>query len=364
MTEYRVPSLNAKVEVSKEEEYVDLKEFLKSTVKPEMGGKGGMGKTQKILEDIDQIINHSDEDFLKPNDEQGIVQAGTGQNLKGFDIFQNDFSASQRKELDQLEENLLNQNDESNESIYGIRTNINAVVEYCHLLIKYLLENYTEYLSQKFTFIRLCKETPDTLGLEINYEALKPFNSEDSPTAGLFNLQKENPKPDATKFNADKSKSEEATKTPNNSPENPDKNTPQKQKRQEDERLCWTRKTEKKMILTEQIYLALENQILATYENMNINVSLFNMQKIYHRCVFDSFNEIITAFIRQDLVFRLNPRDQCIMKLSVFSQDDVEYILAKTKSILVEYVQQQCGVLRDKEDSLLDSVLRTYDIIK
>jgi hypothetical protein len=157
------------------------------------------------------------------------------------------------------------------------------------------------------------------------------------------------------------SKSSEQPKTPNNSPENPDKEASAPENK---EKLCWSRKTKKKMILSEQIYLSLENQILSAYGNMNINISLFNMQKIYHRCVFDSFNEIMTAFIRQERHYEMNERDRQINQLSVFSQFDVEYILAKTQSILIDYVQQQCGVLRDKEDSLLDSVLRTYDLIK
>ena len=115
------------------------------------------------------------------------------------------------------------------------------------------------------------------------------------------------------------------------------------------------------MMLNKQIYLALENQILSIYEDMNINASLFSMQKVYHRCVFDAFNEIMTCFIRQEKKYLANSRDREIVKLTVFCQDDVEYILAKTRSILVEYVQEQCGIIREKEDSLLDSVFRSFN---
>jgi hypothetical protein len=355
------------IPVQEEEEYIDLQNFLKSTTDPkkmEMNSKNSIQNTKQLLNDIDKLISKSEDHLPKMDKKKNSL------NLDKFDEITNKYNKNNSNDFEFLE-NDLNRPEESNESIYGIRTNINAVIEYCHLLIKYLLENYSEYLAQKFTFIRLCKESKNWLGFELNYLNLQKFDSGKSKNSELFSIDNIPESTTKLKTSAQNNLNEDL-KTPNNTPENYGKdpnlkaNTIQQITKigQNDEKLCWLRKADKKMILTEQTYLALENQILSTYENMNINESLFSMQKIYHRCVFDSFNEIMTAFIRQDRIFKLNERDRNIMKLSVFCQDDVEYILAKSQCILIDYVHQQCGILRDKEDSLLDSFLRNYDLLK
>lgn len=324
LNQFRPPAMG-KSEPRESRDYVDLQQFLQSNAETP-AKRTSERQTQKLLEDIDRLIGHSPGEAL-PH--------GSGQPFAG--------------RPPALPE-------ESNESIYGIRTNINAVIEYCQLLIKYLLENYSEYLSQKFTYIRLCRESKDSLGFTVS-----PFAK---PGA------KRGPQGYSRRVFGEVlgARGAEKPRTPNNSPENPEKEARGAQQinlvDSDGERLCWSRKTEKSLVLTEQTYLALENQILSIYENMNINASLFSMQKIYHRCVFDSFNEIMTAFVRQDRLFPLNARDRVIARLTVFAQEDVEYILAKTQRILIDYVRQQCGILKDKEDSLLDSILRTYDLIK
>ena len=354
------------------EDLVDIKKFLQNTAQAietgQAGDKGHGPKTKQILKEIDILINQFRGQYSHPVRAR-LAQLGL---LEQAPI--GDGILLQREpNLNFLRNNGHNMED-SHESIYGIRTNINAVVEYCQLLINFLVENYSEYLVQKVTGMRLQRETKDLLGFEISPFRCATGSSLARNIGDLSDKQlreKVAEFPNAS-FNWEKYLLEKP-RTPNNSPEHPEKGPEKSLQRDiqvvnlfdaEKEKFCWAWKTKNDMILTEQIYLALEHQILSIYENKNINASLFNMQKIYHRCIFDCFNEIMTSFVRQDRLFKLNQQDCRIMKLTVFSQQEFEYILAKTQNILIEYVQQQCGMLKDKEDSLLDSILRTYDFVK
>lgn len=49
---------------------------------------------------------------------------------------------------------------EEDETIYGIRTNINAVNEYCNLLIKFVETNHVDQLVRKITLMKLEKAPP------------------------------------------------------------------------------------------------------------------------------------------------------------------------------------------------------------
>jgi hypothetical protein len=223
-------------------------------------------------------------------------------------------------ELLNFDRNEDNYSDES-DSVYGIRTNINAVREYIDLLIKHLLTNFIEYLVDKLSQVRLSEKKNYLIGFEGQTDMKYKCQRELTETKHLEVELSEN------------GDSEEV----------------------------WKRKTNKLMLLGEQIYLGLENKILSSYENMNINESLFNMQKVYHRCIFDSFNEIFSKLIRMEEDFDLSVQDKEMLRQHTFSFHNLEYLLNKTQIILLENVQEQCGMIKEKEDSLLNSVMKIIE---
>jgi len=62
---------------------------------------------------------------------------------------------------------------------------------------------------------------------------------------------------------------------------------------------CWKRPTHKNSVLNDGMFNDLENEILSNYQNMNIMNELFEMQRIYHRAIFDCFNESLTRQSRE-----------------------------------------------------------------
>lgn len=237
------------------------------------------------------------------------------------------FSNSNKENFKIGESDLLNfdinedNQSEGSDSVYGIRTNINAVREYIDLLVKHLLTNFIEYLIEKLSQIRLSEKKNYLIGFE-RLSELK------------YKCQNESVENINSKIYM-----------------NDDADTQE----------IWKRKTNDMLILGEQIYLGLENKILSSYENMNINESLFNMQKVYHRCIFDSFNEIFSKLIRKEEDFNLSVHDKEILKQHTFSSHNLEYLLNKTQIILLDNVQEQCGIIKEKEDSLLDSDMKIIE---
>ena len=236
--------------------------------------------------------------------------------------------------------------DDPNESVYGIRTNINAVLEYCHLLIQDLKNNYMEFLIQKFASIRLNKEIGPIFGMHTNPAKLAvQYDANGKRVTKITDLSKPLP----------------ACPAPANPGIPPDKAS-RLATRLSKEKDCWARKSVSDLVLSEKIYLLLEQQILASYQNMNINATLFSMQKIYHRCVFDVFNETLTDFVAQRVKF-LSPNegDRRIWQMTVFSPYDVEYVLYRTENLIEKVARNQCGLIPHKEDSLLQTLVKNLD---
>ena len=223
---------------------------------------------------------------------------------------------SNKENLKRIESNLLQSDNlsEVSDSVYGIRTNINAVSEYLDLLVKHLLTNYVEYLTEKYTQIKLEENENFLFGFEANLK---------------LKYKKIETKIEVNELDATGD--------------------------------VWKRKTNKDLVLGEQIYLGLENKILSSYENMNINPTLFNMQKIYHRCIFDSFNEILSKLIKKEENFDLTLEERNIFKDVYLPPNSIELILSKTQYLLLDNVKEQCGIIKDKEDSLLDSIIKIIE---
>ena len=182
---------------------------------------------------------------------------------------------------------------EPDENIYGIRTNLNAVCEYCDLLIKYVEDNHFEKV--------------------------------------LYRIQK-------LKHS-----------TGNSS------NSDQKTER------VWESKTDPSNIMTLEMYSRLESQILENYKDLNIIDLLFEMQKIYHRCVFDAFNQIFSNLLAGKMDSYLSPDEFRMRRKNTLASGEVLFLMHKAKMILLDYTICMVGLIQNKEDSMMGKSLRNID---
>lgn len=90
---------------------------------------------------------------------------------------------------------------------------------------------------------------------------------------------------------------------------------------------------------------------------MNILPELFKMQRVYHKAIYDCFNEAISfpqmlpeeGFI-QRVIFRVQkPRRE-------LTEDRIDDILLHCKEIVLEWSSLLCGIIRDKEDSMMGNI--------
>lgn len=257
---------------------------------------------------------------------------------------------------------------ENDDTIYGIRTNINAVNEYCNLLTKHLMDGYTNLILQKITEVRLNQNNKEHTGfrkLFINQldftEELKTIKQRGEKRAG-------NPHPkqvlqlkrtDNVKENIlDKIFKGDLDIQFNSSAEKNRSQLTQSSKK------CWELKTQPLLMLDEQMFIRLENQILESYRDMNILEELFSMQKIYHRCIFDCFNELFSHYVNSSALFPLTRRDVLLKKEEILQREDLQYVLTRVNGFLIEIALQQCGIIKDKEDSLLVDEIKMCDSAK
>lgn len=184
------------------------------------------------------------------------------------------------------------------DTIYGIRTNINAVNEYCNLLIKFIEETQEEKVTE------------------------------------LINKAKKGRLPKKDPIEIDQARSSPMWKLP----------------------------AEDGLIFDADIYLVLESQILDNYKGMNIVDELFEMQRIYHRCVFDCFNEILTNLVNRSRKYSMSAEEVKLLTAPQLHRGSVKLILEKTKTLLLEKTMNLCGLIRDKEDSMMGKSVKNFDL--
>lgn len=196
------------------------------------------------------------------------------------------------------------------EAIYGIRTNINAVCEYFNMLIKFIADKHLDDVSSRLIKLKL--------------DNTEIFNSSVSPAHP------------------------NTSKTPLH-----DNNRNRK---------MWEQKSDPSLILSEKIYLELEAQILDNYKDMNIMEVLFEMQRVYHRCIFDAFNEVLTGVLFNHKNYGLNSSELKVINKDIHCESELLFILHRAKMILLEYTMYLVGLIRDKEDSMMGMSLKNFDI--
>lgn len=198
---------------------------------------------------------------------------------------------------------------EEEEAIYGIRTNINAVCEYFNMLINFISDKYLDDVSSKLIKLKL---------------------------DGIDNVRFTN----STEIDLTKAVNNDRSRN----------------------RKMWELRSDPNMILSEKIYLELEAQILDNYKDMNIMDALFEMQRVYHRCIFDAYNEILTGMLFNEKNYGLNSSELKVINKDIHTESELLFILHRTKMVLLEYTMYLCGLIRDKEDSMMGQSLKNFDI--
>jgi len=90
---------------------------------------------------------------------------------------------------------------------------------------------------------------------------------------------------------------------------------------------------------------------------MNILPELFEMQRIYHRAIFDCLNEALSypMIINEDgYIKRVLYERKTLIR--VLSTEDVLEKLHYCKDIVLEWSSLLCGIIRDKEDSMIGNI--------
>lgn len=83
------------------------------------------------------------------------------------------------------------------------------------------------------------------------------------------------------------------------------------------------------------------------------------MQKVYHRSIFDCFNEIMTDRWLSDNdadYYKIVIHGKEYRSRRILNQPELEDLIVACKDSTVEYSTMMCGVIRDKEDSLLGNL--------
>ena len=90
---------------------------------------------------------------------------------------------------------------------------------------------------------------------------------------------------------------------------------------------------------------------------MNILPELFEMQRIYHRAIFDCLNEAVSypMIVNEDgYIKRLLKRNKIVERKTLPEElfDKLHYC----KDIVLEWSSLLCGIIRDKEDSMMGNI--------
>ena len=112
--------------------------------------------------------------------------------------------------------------------------------------------------------------------------------------------------------------------------------------------------------LSKQIFLRLTDKILSSYAQANIQENLFDIQKIFHRSIFDAYNESLSEYLFRLKTYSLFPEEVGVLRKPKFDENDLGYCLAKAKFILIEKASEMVGFMLNKEDSAMGKLVYLY----
>lgn len=88
----------------------------------------------------------------------------------------------------------------------------------------------------------------------------------------------------------------------------------------------------------------------SSYKDMNILDELFDMQRVYHRAIFDCFSEGLQSILLSSPL----SIEESIAK-PVKADDDGDW-LEKAKEWVLDCATILAGIIRDKEDSMMGNI--------
>ena len=91
------------------------------------------------------------------------------------------------------------------------------------------------------------------------------------------------------------------------------------------------------------------------FDENNELSEIASIQKTFHKAIFDCFNEVLSSYWSRDMpvdfVSLLGSNKQ-IQPRPLLSKDELERVLYFSKEVVLEFASLQCGVIKDKEDSM------------
>lgn len=285
---------------------------------------------------------------------------------------------------------------EQEEIVYAIRTNLDTIIEYSDLLLKIIQEEFFDMVKKNINFMIKHKSLIKQLFLSeqikgsYKYKDLLKLNYSQSQIKSIqANLKHSSSTTHEEKYDGYMTNNSNSYNyIPSLSTKNkdlltdtitnieifesyfdeskqhnpsPNKNTSispllhikLEEYKQEN---IWEYPVKPFLILPKEIFLKLTDKILSTYKEANIRQNLFNIQKIFHRSIFDSFNESLSEYVFRLKHFYLNEEEYSILKKKEFSNDEVSFCLIKAKLLLIEKASELVGFMVNKEDSTIGIV--------
>ena len=205
-----------------------------------------------------------------------------------------------------------------NESVFAIKTNYNAVNEYVQLLVDFIMESFSNQVLENYN-----------RGTQIDrrdmLRALREYASRSQEETGLFlsDIDMDN-----------KYFQEEPTV----------------------ESLLDFR------LLSDHVYECLKQEVIVSnfyqvyMEDSDELAHIANIQKVFHKAIFDCFNEVASSFWSRDMPIDFNylvMANRQILPRRLINKDDLEKVLLYSKEVVLEYASLLCGVIQDKEDSMM-----------
>lgn len=86
---------------------------------------------------------------------------------------------------------------------------------------------------------------------------------------------------------------------------------------------------------------------------MNIEEKLFDMQKVYHRAIFDCFNEGLSQIVFQP---QLRLKDSLVPQKRHREHPMKNKLLVAAKEHVLDCASLLCGIIKDKEDSMMGNI--------
>lgn len=192
------------------------------------------------------------------------------------------------------------------EAMYGIRTNLASVGEYLNLLVDFLIETQADELISKYN-----------RGHEMDpLETIKILRENE---VHMYMSEGENQELLAL------------------SPEYEYQELPMA------------------LLLESEIFDVLKTEMLSNLEDSTEIGRLIQLQGVFHKSIFDCFNEVISTLWQRDVAIDflglvMYRKQQPLKKLS--GREDLEKVLVYAKDIALDYAAMMCGTIRDKEDSM------------